>query len=164
MFEEFDCTWYCILDFMVFPHIFWLLGLEPSSKLLLAFSLLCHLPSSLCIALLCSAPSSGKESWQWWGKTGEWILSGISNHQEVSHSNGNAGKSLKKNQKKQKTPTFSLFTYFTEEGKVIQEKQPFLPFLAAHYVAEARTSKYFLLRAKVFFKDISCIWQCAGCL
>lgn len=59
--------------------------------------------------------------------------------------------------KKKISTAFSLFTYFTEEGKVIQENQPFLTFLAAYYVAKAYTSKYFLLWVKVFFKVISCI-------
>lgn len=58
------------------------------------------------------------------------------------------------NARKLQNPIF--FIHFTEGGKVIQEKQPFLLFLAAHYVAKAYMSKYFLLWAKVFFRDISC--------
>lgn len=56
---------------------------------------------------------------------------------------------------------FSLFTYFTEEGKVIQENSLFYFFLAAHYVGKTYTSKYFLLWAEVFFKDVCCGCQWA---
>lgn len=115
------CTWYYILVFVFFPHIFWPLCLEPGSKLLLTFSLLYHL-SSLCIAVLCSALGSGKVSWQWWGKRGEWILSGISNHQECPTAVEMQAKV------KKKSIRIRFIYLFHWRGKIYTRKKPFSTF------------------------------------
>lgn len=79
------------------------------------------------------------------------MLNGISNHQEVSCSNGYTDKCRKN------TKTYFLCLLISLRGEKLHKKNSlFHFFLAAHYVRKTYTSKYFLLWTEVLFKDVCC--------
>lgn len=61
-----------------------------------------------------------------------------------------------RNAEKIQQAIFFVYLFHWGGGKLYKKNSLFcFFFLAAHYVAEAYMSKYFLLWAKVFFKDFS---------
>lgn len=143
-----------LISHVIFSHILTFRFKAPRRKhLFLAFSPLSHLLWSLLhlCPLLCSQLMQRVMAVVGEGDGNEYLMAYLITKRCP------AAMVVLANARKLQNPIF--FIYFTEGGKVIQEKQPFLLFLAAHYVAKAYMSKYFLLWAKIFFKDISCGWQ-----